>query len=99
MRQLRHPLMSPKSAFMKISAVSATDKLLLLGDFNARVVSQCALWPGIRGRNGTLLLSLCAEQLLNNQHNLQAVGKAQDIMATSTLKTLAPAGLCYSPAV
>ena len=55
-----------------ISSVPIHDKLLLLGDFNARVGRDQQLWPKVIGNNGVgnansngmLLLGLCAEQEL-----------------------------------
>ena len=53
-------------------AIPKEDKIILLGDFNARVGTQAHLWPRVLGRhgmgkmnsNGLRLLSLCSE------HNL-----------------------------
>ena len=52
-----------------ITTVPSTDKLIILGDFNARVGSDSTTWEGVIGqygvgncnRNGLLLLQTCAE--------------------------------------
>ena len=55
-----------------ISAASRTDKLILLGDFNARVGTDHQTWEGVIGSesvwkcnsNGLLFLRMCAEHEL-----------------------------------
>ena len=64
-----------------ISATPRTDKLILLGDFNARVGTDHPTGKGVIGpegvgkcnSNGLLLLRKCAEHdLLNTKHSLSS---------------------------
>lgn len=56
-----------------LNNISKTDKVVLMGDFNARVGKNWEFWGGVLGRHGTgkmnsnglRLLSLCAEHELN----------------------------------
>lgn len=61
-----------KSLHDAIRTVPAKDKLVILGDFNARVGRNHQAWPGVLGphgygnenSNGLMLLSLCSEESL-----------------------------------
>ena len=70
-----------------IQAVPEDDKLLLMGDFNARVGRNKELWQSVLGSygigkcndNGLRLLSLCSENALtitNTQFKLRTIHKA-----------------------
>ena len=56
-----------------LSRINRTDKVILLGDFNARVGKDSEMWPGVLGghgvgnmnSNGLRLLTLCTEHNLS----------------------------------
>ena len=70
------------------------DKLVILGDFYARVGRDLELWKEVQGRNGIgnyndnrrLLLDFCSEHQL-------VITNTLGNMQTPTLQTLAPPGL------
>ena len=80
-----------------ISATPRTDKLILLGDINARVGTDHQTWEGVIqtegvgkcNSNGLLLLKTCAEHELLIINSLPSAKSQQDVMDTSSLQTLA----------
>ena len=74
-----------------IKAVSKMDKLLLLGNFNGRVGSDCHHWNGVSGSqgvgkcnsNGLLLMQVCSTYDLVINHSLSPNNTQQDIMDAS----------------
>ncbi|BHF85807.1 hypothetical protein SprV_1002898000 [Sparganum proliferum] len=66
------PMTSPMAAGDKfyedlhalLATVSKADKLIVLGDFNARVGTDHTDWRGVLGPHGLLLLRTCAEHRL-----------------------------------
>ena len=48
----------------EVQRVAQSDKLVVLGDFNARVDSSNAAWPGVLGSNGFGKLNENGHQLL-----------------------------------
>ena len=75
-----------------ISAASRTDKLILLGDFNARLGTDHQTWEGVIGSegvrkcnsNGLLLLRKCAEHelLTDHQHSLPSTNSQKKQLQT-----------------
>ena len=81
-----------------ISAAPRTDKLILLGDFNARVGTDHQTWEGVTGSegvgkcnsNGLLLLRKCAEhKITDHQHSLLSTNSQKDNIDAPSLQTLA----------
>lgn len=80
-----------------LSAIPKEDKIILLGDFNARVGRDYKSWNGIIGQegvgninpNGVLLLTKCAEHNLTITNTLQTEKQIQNILDAPALQTLA----------
>ena len=65
-----------------LSGIPRTDKLLLIGHFNARIGRENDKWPLVMGKHGIgkcnsnreLLLALCSEFEQSDEHHVQAEG-------------------------
>ncbi|VDM00222.1 unnamed protein product [Schistocephalus solidus] len=88
-----------------LATVPMADKLIVLGDFNARIGTDHAAWQGVlgphglrsRNDNGLFLLRACAEHrllLTNTFYRLPMLHKATWV---PPVETLAPLGLCSRP--
>jgi len=83
-----------------LSGIPRTDKLLLIGDFNARIGRDSDKWPLVMGKhgigkcnsNGELLLAQCSEFELTVTNTMF---KQKDERKTSSFETLAYDRLHY----
>ncbi|BHF85638.1 hypothetical protein SprV_1002880900 [Sparganum proliferum] len=109
------PMTSPDAARDKfyedlhalLATVSKADKLIVLGDFNARVGTDHTAWRGelgphgLRGSNdnGLLLLRTCAEHwlILTNTFFCLPEPPGEGHLEASSVASVAPAGLCPRP--
>ncbi|BHF85610.1 hypothetical protein SprV_1002877900 [Sparganum proliferum] len=90
-----------------LATVSKADKLVVLGDFNARVGTDDAAWKGVLGPhdrrdsndNGLLLLRTCAEHrlILTNTLFCLPAPPGEGHLEASSVAPVAPAGLCPRP--
>nr|VZI23238.1 unnamed protein product [Spirometra erinaceieuropaei] len=89
-----------------LTSLPKTDKLIVLGDFNAHVSADHAALRGVLGLhdldgpndNGLLLLRTCAEHRLILTSFLFLPSHARnDHLDTPSVATVAPAGLCPRP--
>ncbi|KAJ7408516.1 hypothetical protein WISP_120430 [Willisornis vidua] len=78
--------------------VPADDKIIILGDFNARVGKNSEVWKGVLGKHGVgtcndsgcFLVEFCAEQQLTITNTLSAERQAEDNLDASSIQALAP---------
>ncbi|BHF57455.1 hypothetical protein SprV_0100039700 [Sparganum proliferum] len=90
-----------------LATVSKTNKLVVLGDFNARVGTDHTAWRGVLGShglrgsndNGLLLLRTCAEHrlILTNTFFCLPEPHGEGHLEASSVAPVAPAGLCPRP--
>ena len=79
-----------------IKKTPQSEKLVLLGDFNARVGRDHSSWAGVLGKhgigkvnaNGLLLLNKCAEHNLCITNTIQNARQVQDYLDAPKIKTL-----------
>jgi exonuclease III len=85
-----------------ISTVPQRKKLIILGDFNARVETDYHAWDGANGKHGVakcnisglLILRTCNVHDLH-QHNVSSTQLPENFIDTSTLKAQASTRLYY----
>ncbi|BHF68091.1 hypothetical protein SprV_0301112100 [Sparganum proliferum] len=90
-----------------LATVSKADKLIVLGDFNARVGTDHTAWRGVLGPlglrgsndNGLLLLRTCTGHrlILTNTFFCLAEPPGEGHLEASSVASVAPAGLCPRP--
>ena len=87
-----------------ISAAPRTDKLVLLGDFNARIGIDHLTWEGVIGSegvgkcnsNGPPFKEVCRAWITDHQYSLPSTNSQKDNMDAPSLQTLASHWLCHS---
>ena len=79
-----------------ISAAPRTDKLILLGDFTARVHTDQQTWEGVIGSEGEVqqqwtppFKEVCRACITDHQHSLPSTNSQKDIMDAPSRHTLA----------
>nr|VZI37584.1 unnamed protein product [Spirometra erinaceieuropaei] len=88
-----------------LSSVPKADRLVVPGDFNAHVGTDHTAWRGVLGSHGLdgsnnndlLLLQTCAEHQLTLTNTYFCLPMREGHLDSSSVSTLAPAGLCPRP--